>query len=396
MDTVTPKRRSSALSRPNHRLPAMVNFADERKRSVDTARRLIGDVTQTTKAPNLSRPASGITSTVAPKASVFEGATVHVAPKVTTTKKATHVRAATQFHVHTPKPAVPIRRPVAKPYTGGHHSVRHSAERLTVDGKVHALTEALETARRQMAKEQRRKQRKVVLVKRIALLSLAALLLAVTGYVGIDTWITNSRFKSEVFASADDGGQKTQLAANESAASTANPNAVRFAGDVKNESQPVNILANYKVAPDQPRILRIGKIGVAARILSLGEKDGAVDAPKTVYDAGWYNKSAKPGQAGAALIDGHSPETGYNFGIFSKLDRLNNGDTLTVEKGDGTSLTYKVVAKEIVPYDAVDMNKALRPASGSDQGLNIITCHGKWLDDKKTLDHRLVVYTVPA
>jgi hypothetical protein len=48
---------------------------------------------------------------------------------------------------------------------------------------------------------------------------------------------------------------------------------------------------------------------------------------------------------------------------------------------------------ETVALDDVDMDKLLTPYGNAKEGLNLITCTGDWLPDKKTYDHRVLVYT---
>jgi LPXTG-site transpeptidase (sortase) family protein len=154
-----------------------------------------------------------------------------------------------------------------------------------------------------------------------------------------------------------------------------------------------NDLANYRVAPDEPRALYIDTLNIAARIRPMGlNTDKSIQAPTNIYDAGWYTGSAKPGANGALFIDGHaSGDTRY--GLFGSLDLLKKGDMVTVEKGDGTKLKYKVVQTETVSLKDVDMNKVLAPYPGVTKGLNLMTCTGVWVKDAATLDKRVIVYT---
>jgi sortase A len=156
----------------------------------------------------------------------------------------------------------------------------------------------------------------------------------------------------------------------------------------------VNAVSNYQVSPDMPRYLKIDKLSLFARIKRVGvDAQNAIEAPKNVYDAGWYDGSAKPGEPGAVFIDGHvsGPTRG---GIFVNLKKLKNGDSVKVEMGNGTKYTYRVVATERVPKDQVDMAKALRPYEQGKQGLNIMTCAGTYDKNSETYDFRYIVYTV--
>lgn len=154
-----------------------------------------------------------------------------------------------------------------------------------------------------------------------------------------------------------------------------------------------NTLNSYTVAADMPRFLSIEKLNMKARIQPMGINSvGAVQAPVNINDSGWYKGSAKPGTPGAAFIDGHASGT-TRQGLFAYIDTLKNGDAVKVEQGDGTVFQYKVVHIETVSKDAVDMNKALVVYGGAKEGLNLMTCTGKWMAKEETYDKRVVVYT---
>lgn len=152
-------------------------------------------------------------------------------------------------------------------------------------------------------------------------------------------------------------------------------------------------LDGYTVAPDMPRFLKIKSLDMKARIQQMGvNSEGAVQAPVNIYDSGWYKGSAKPGTQGAAFIDGHASGS-TREGLFAYIDTLKAGDGVIVEQGDGTEFTYRVVNVETVSKDAVDMNKALAVYGGAKEGLNLMTCTGKWIADQETYDKRVIVYT---
>ncbi len=207
-------------------------------------------------------------------------------------------------------------------------------------------------------------------------IAVALVVLGITGYVSVDTWLTNKQVIEVV---------NRDTSANSSAA-------VLGEGSDESEVEP-NVMDNYTVAADLPRVLTIDKIGIAARILPMGiNADGAVQAPVNIFDSGWYTGSAKPGEPGAALIDAHASGA-TREGLFAYLDTLVNGDIISVERGDGTELNYKVVLVETVDLDKVDMRKLLQSYNGASEGLNLITCTGKWIENEKTYNQRVTVYT---
>lgn len=198
------------------------------------------------------------------------------------------------------------------------------------------------------------------------------------GYIAYDIWSVD---------------QKTRAALVAPGIITDNKDPEKVAEGSDTTTPTKDDLSTYKVADDEPRVITIKKLNVEARIRPMGlNADRTIQAPKNINDAGWYTGSAKPGEAGAMFIDGHASGATH-LGLFGYLTLLKSGDTLSVEKGNGTSLTYRVVHVETTPLDAIDMVKILAPYEGVEKGLNLMTCTGKWLNDTKTLDHRVVVYT---
>jgi LPXTG-site transpeptidase (sortase) family protein len=208
------------------------------------------------------------------------------------------------------------------------------------------------------------------------------IILAATGYVSFDTWRTNNLAK-EAFASGGATTEPTLLPADQ-----------RQTAEGKDESPlPKNTLTSYRVAPNLPRGLYIDKLNIAARVLPMGvNADGSMQAPLGIYDAGWYSGSVRPGETGAMVLNGHSSGP-TRQGLFGRLDTLQVGDEVVLEKGDMVRLKYKVMLIETVPLGEVDMHKVSLPYGTAASGLNIYTCTGKWLPEKNTFDHRTIVYT---
>lgn len=150
-------------------------------------------------------------------------------------------------------------------------------------------------------------------------------------------------------------------------------------------------ISSYKVAPDMPRVLRIPSLKTEARVLALGlDKKGAVAAPSNVHDAAWYNQSDKPGQPGAAFINGHV-SSWTTDGVFYSLRKATPGMLIEIERGDGSVLQYKVVKSEVYPAESVDMKAALNPVTLDKEGLNLMTCTGKVKPGTNEFDSRLLV-----
>lgn len=142
-----------------------------------------------------------------------------------------------------------------------------------------------------------------------------------------------------------------------------------------------------------PRYLRIAKIGVNAHVEHIGvTSSGAMGVPSDMWNAGWYVGSAKPGQGGAVFMDGHS--TASRSGLFGQLDTLVAGDVLEVQRNDGQTIKYKVAKIKIVNRNDVDMAAMMLPYDLSKNGLNILSCTGRWIESEKTLENRVMVFAL--
>jgi sortase (surface protein transpeptidase) len=214
----------------------------------------------------------------------------------------------------------------------------------------------------------------------VAMTSMALFIFLLGVGVSYSTWRTNSSVKSQVSALA----QQTSKSSDDGTIS----------GDqVPDETPPKGDINKYQVASDMPRFILIPKLSVKSRVLRLGvTASNELKTPASIYDSGWYDGSAKPGEAGAVLIDGHI-NGATQPGVFFGLKKLVPGDTITIERGDGKKLNYKVVKSQSYPKDQVDMSSALTPVVPGTKGLNIITCDGKPVPGKAfTYDRRLIIY----
>jgi sortase (surface protein transpeptidase) len=132
-----------------------------------------------------------------------------------------------------------------------------------------------------------------------------------------------------------------------------------------------------------PVRLRIPAIGVDAPLERLGvDKHGEVQTPAW-QKAGWYTGSARPGQAGPAVILGHV-DSASGPAVFYRLEFLRPGDDVEVTRADGSRIVFHVsgqqkVAKSRFPTDLV-YGPTLEPS------LRLVTCGGSF--DAKSHHYR--------
>lgn len=240
----------------------------------------------------------------------------------------------------------------------------------------------LNRVRKIIREEQKRAKFRGMFSKQNVVTAMAILFISTTGYVAVDTWLTNNAVKAET----------AQLSANSDP--TADDTTAAQAQEGKEEAQPTQAaLRNYSVAPSLPKKLHIDTLNIASRVLPMGvNADGSIQAPRNIYDSGWYSGSVKPGDIGAMFIAAHASGP-TREGLFANLDKLVIGDIMQIEKGDGTRLSYKVVHTEIQPLDGLDMKKMLLPYGNALRALNLMTCAGDWVDAANTYNKRVLVWT---
>ena len=168
---------------------------------------------------------------------------------------------------------------------------------------------------------------------------------------------------------------------------------VPLAGSV-DETPAANYIDVYKVAASRPRVLTVKALSVRARVLEVG-RDGRnqPQLPKNSYDVGWYNASALPEKNGAVVMSGACSGSVGN-GVFRRLNELQVGSEISLERGDGGVFAYQVESIETVRADTVNMADVLVPFNRASEGLNLIGCAGSY--DSKTNDfaNRVIVYAV--
>ncbi|MFE0206876.1 class F sortase [Streptomyces sp. NPDC058985] len=138
-----------------------------------------------------------------------------------------------------------------------------------------------------------------------------------------------------------------------------------------------------------PTEVHIPAIGVSSTLEDLGlDRGGVMETPRNPGLAGWYTPGPTPGQQGPAVIAGHVTWNG-DRSIFYRLAELSAGDTVTVDREDGRTVTFTVDRVEQYPkneFPTVDVYRNLDHA-----GLRLITCAGDYSADGRYADN-IVVY----
>lgn len=127
----------------------------------------------------------------------------------------------------------------------------------------------------------------------------------------------------------------------------------------------------------EPVRVRIPAIDVSSPLHPLGlEPDGMLQVPSgDRYDqAAWYDGSPTPGEVGPAVVLGHVTSQGSVPSVFFELGAVEIGDTVLVERADGTTATFEVYAVDSFPKDSFPKVEVYGNTSGPE--LRVITCGG--------------------
>lgn len=133
-----------------------------------------------------------------------------------------------------------------------------------------------------------------------------------------------------------------------------------------------------------PVAVRIPTLDVTSPLIRLGTDAAGVLVPPDAADvAGWYAAGPAPGEIGPAVVAGHV-DSRSGPGVFLDLAELRPGDTVEIDRADGTVLEFVVRSVGTVAKDAFPSATVYGPAPVPE--LRLITCGGEF--DTRTGHYR--------
>ena len=125
-----------------------------------------------------------------------------------------------------------------------------------------------------------------------------------------------------------------------------------------------------------PVRLRIPAIGVDSSLLQLDARpDGTIEVPSDFDKPGWYSRGPAPGENGPAVVLGHL-DSYTGPAVFYRLSSLHAGDTVTVNRADGSELAFKVQRLASYPTDNFPTSEVYGATPAPE--LRLITCGGNF------------------
>lgn len=158
--------------------------------------------------------------------------------------------------------------------------------------------------------------------------------------------------------------------------------------DVAKKSQPSVFRQEVKPIYLPPKILKFKEKTLDVEEVGV-EEGGFLGVPSSWHTAGWYRDSAKPGEEGNIIMDGHYDTNTGAPGAFWELKDLQIGDKVFLVDALGRKFEYLVTQKFYV--DIKDPQRARVFEGDKSRQLTLITCGGVWDYASNTYNKRLVI-----
>jgi len=140
----------------------------------------------------------------------------------------------------------------------------------------------------------------------------------------------------------------------------------------------------------RPLRLLIPRIDLVTRLEYLELDDqGVMEVPVDPSRAGWFSPSPAPGVPGASVIAGHVTWD-REPAVFFELGRLRRGDTIKVDRADGTTATFVVQHTGTFPKASFPTRAVYRHIDYP--GLRLITCGGRYDDQTNNYDSNVIIW----
>ncbi len=165
---------------------------------------------------------------------------------------------------------------------------------------------------------------------------------------------------------------------------------ITYSTSTPDESKNKAVSYKWSGEADEPKTIRINKIGVEAYIQKSGiDQNQKVAVPTNVHLASWFKDSQKPGQKGLAIISGHVSGSSAD-GIFKHLDSLQKNDEFEIQLGNGEIKRYEIFSvKKVKESESAQLVFSQHPKITNQ--VNLVTCGGNYDHAVNQYEDRLII-----
>lgn len=161
--------------------------------------------------------------------------------------------------------------------------------------------------------------------------------------------------------------------------------------EAPSEQLATTTISGPVMAESEPVRIKIPAIDLDAPFsapLGLDEKK-EVEVPKDYVSVGYYKFGPTPGELGPAVVLGHV-DSFEGPAVLYSLGKLKEGDTIEVERKDGSTAVFAVTEMERNSQDDFPTEKVYGKLPYA--GLRLITCTGVYDRNSLRYSHNLIVY----
>lgn len=113
-----------------------------------------------------------------------------------------------------------------------------------------------------------------------------------------------------------------------------------------------------------PKRMTIDALGVETPVARLGAgADGNLELPP-LQRAGWDATSVSPGERGVTVVAGYIRRTSSQPGVLRRLNRLQAGDVISLQRADRKTIDYTVTEVAWYPQGEFPAEKVFAPVDG--------------------------------
>ena len=151
------------------------------------------------------------------------------------------------------------------------------------------------------------------------------------------------------------------------------------------------VIGPYETEAVTPQRLLIPALGIDTTFgPSLGiNPDQTIEVPDSFTRVGYYRFAPTPGEVGPAVVLGHV-DSYEGPAVFYRLGELTGGDTIEIERTDGSVAVFVVTRLERHPQSGFPTAKVYRDLNYA--GLRLITCSGTYDQATTEYSHNLIVF----